>query len=579
MAIDRDLIAAVARAFHGRNDIDEATLRETAERVESFVTRARLVDEQALRQVPPAISFHAGAEPYRITPQVGAPLYEQVARSSGGTGYGGRTGNTGVAAPPPVERPAPGVSQGPEFLWWSATEMAEAIRRRDLSPVELTRAALDRLAAVDKALNAFITVTADEAMAQARALENSEPKGPLHGVPIALKDLFETAGVRTTAGSRLLADYVPSQDGTAVRRLKEAGAVIIGKTATHEFAFGATSDSPYHGPVHNPWDLTKIPAGSSGGSAAAVAAGIVPIAMATDTGGSIRMPAAHCGAVGLKPTYGRVSKAGVLPLSWSLDHVGPISRSVADTALVLGLLAGPDPLDPSAVPVPVDDYLAAAGMAGHGLRGVRIGVPLGWMDDGRVDAEVQAAFVAGLQRLKDLGAEVVEVEFPPADVMTFVNRLLALAEGGAYHAPLIKERAADYAPDVRLRFELGQFVSARDYLVGQRLRTEIARQVHGVMAQVDALVTPTLPIPPAGIGQAMWAFGDGHQEAVVEAMIRYTSPFSVTGQPAFSLPCGFTRTGLPIGLQLVGRPFGEAGLIRIAAAFEAAGGPMPRPSI
>lgn len=576
MPLDAELIRAIARDMHGRTDIDDATLHETAARVTSLLAKVRLVDEQGLAPVAPAFGFDPNAATYRTPPIVGAQVWAAVAGSAGGTGYGGATGTTGVTVPPEVERPNP--TPCPDFLWWSAADLASAIRRRELSPVEVTRAALDRIAAVDKSLNSFVTVMADEAMAAARRAEAAhEPQGPLHGVPVALKDLYETAGIRTTAGSKVLADYVPERDATTVTRLKAAGAIIIGKTATHEFAFGPTTDSPYHGPVHNPWDLSKIPAGSSGGSAAAVAAGLVPLGMGTDTGGSIRMPASVCNLVGLKPTYGRVSKAGILPLSWSLDHAGPIARTVRDAALALGVLAGPDPLDPSTVPVPVEDYAAAAEHPG-GLKGVVIGIPAGWLDT-PVDPEVLGLFEVALQRMRDLGAELREVPFPAVDVMSFVNRLLALAEAGAYHAPLLKARAADYAPDVRLRMELGQYVSARDYLVGQRLRGEIARQVHGVMAEVDALVTPTLPIPPAGIGQAMWEYGGGLREPVAEAMVRFPAPFSVTGQPCFSLPAGFTASGLPVGIQLVGRVFGEVALVRIAAAYEAALGAPVHPSI
>jgi len=576
MPLDAELIRAIARDMHGRPDIDEETLRESAARVTALLGKARLVDEQALAPVAPAFSFDPGSITYRTAPVAGAEVWGRLAGSSGGTGYGGATGTTGVTAPPKVDRPAP--SPCPEFLWWSAADLAAAIRRRDLSPVEVTRAALDRIAAVDGTLNAFVTVLADEAMAGARRAESvRDPQGPLHGVPLALKDLYETAGIRTTAGSKVLADYVPQRDATTVTRLKAAGAILIGKTATHEFAFGPTTDSPFHGPVHNPWDLAKIPAGSSGGSAAAVAAGMVPLAMGTDTGGSIRMPASVCNLVGLKPTYGRVSKAGILPLSWSLDHAGPITRTVKDAALVLGVLAGQDPLDPSTLPVPVDDYAAAAEQPGD-LRGVVIGVPAGWLAP-PVDPEVLGLFEVALQRMRDLGAELREVPFPPADVMAFVNRLLALAEAGAYHAPLLKASAADYAPDVRLRMELGQYVSARDYLLGQRLRGEIAREVHAVMAQVDVIVTPTLAIPPATIGQAMWEYGGGVREPVAEAMVRFPAPFSVTGQPCFSLPAGFTASGLPVGIQLVGRVFGEAALVRIAAAYEASLGAWVHPSI
>lgn len=576
--MDQHLIAALAREMLGRTDIAQEVLAETASRLEGVLAKVRLADEAGLQATVPAISFDPAHPHYQQAPREGAPPWERMAQAGGGTGYGGSMANTGApAAPSGALRGPSNAKDGPDFLWLSATEMAAAIRRRELSPVELTRATLERLAAVDKQLNAFVTVMADQAMAQARAMEGAEPRGPLHGVPVALKDLYETAGVRTTGGSRILADNVPTTDATTVTRLREAGAIILGKTATHEFAFGALTDSPYHGPTHNPWDLSRVPGGSSGGSGAAVAAGVIPIAMGTDTGGSIRMPAGCCGIVGLKPTYGRVSKAGILPLSWSLDHAGPLTRSVSDAALVLGVIAGPDPFDPTALPVPLADYFSAAG-AQSDLRGIRIGLPEAWLE-ASLDPGVATCFADGLRRLTDLGAEIVPVTLPPADVMTLVNRLLALSEAASYHAPFLKDRADLYAPDVRLRLELGQYLLARDYLMAHRLRTEMTRHLHAVMADVHALVTPTMPIPSPRIGQPVWEYGDGSREPVGEAMIRYVAPFSVSGQPAFSLPCGFTPQGLPVGLQLVGRAFGEFDLIRIARAFEQAGTAAPRPAL
>lgn len=574
--MDTELIRAIAREMLGRADVDDATLAETAHRVTSLLTKVRLADETAMQPLAPAIAFDPVHPAYRAEPIAPSVPWDRMAQAGGGTGYSGAGGNTGVTEAYIPAGSAPAESVGPEYLWWSAADLAEAIRSRDLSPVEVTRAFLERISAVDPKLNAFVTVMAEQAMEDARRAEQEEPIGPLHGVPVALKDLFEVSGVRTTGGSRILAEHISRQDATVVTRLREAGAIILGKTATHEFAFGALTDSPFHGPVHNPWDLSRIPGGSSGGSGAAVAAGLAPVAMGTDTGGSVRMPAALCSVVGLKPTYGRVSKAGVLPLSWSLDHVGPLTRTVRDAALVLEAIAGPDPLDPTASPQPVDDYVGAA--RADQLKGVRIGLPAAWLD-GPIDPGVTAAFRTALDRLRSLGAEVVEVTLPPADVMTFVNRLLALAEAGAYHAPYLKDRAELYSPDVRLRMELGQYMLARDYLAGQRLRGEITRHVYQVMAGVDALATPSIPIAPALIGQAVWEYPDGRREPVPEAMIRFAAPFSVTGQPAISVPCGFTPEGLPVGLQLVGRTFDEAGLIRIAAAFEAAGGPARRPML
>jgi len=386
-------------------------------------------------------------------------------------------------------------------------------------------------------------------------------------------------GVPTTAGSRVLADHVARRNATVTERLERAGAVIIGKTATHEFAFGATTDTPFHGPVHNPWNLGHSAGGSSGGSGAAVGAAIVPVALGTDTGGSIRIPAAACGTVGLKPSYGRVSRHGTIPLSWSLDHTGPLAVTVADAARVLEVIAGPDPLDPAAVSAPATGRRAAAREgAERGLEGIRVGVLGRWARD-RVHPEVAAAFQRAVEVLAELGARVEEVEedaFPAPGVLALVNRVLALAEGGAYHAATLARRAQDYSREVRVRFELGQFLLARDYLLAQRLRTELARRAGALMERFDVLVAPTLPIPAPRLGQAAWQPEGAEPEPVPEAMIRLTAPFNVTGQPALSVPVGVGASGLPLAMQIVGRPFDEATVVRVGAAYERARGPLPR---
>lgn len=573
MSIPPELIQLMAQHLLGRTNLPDELVVETAERLSGVLVRIRSLDETRLRDLLPAMAFDPTHSLYR-QPPAGVPAWTDLATARGSSGYAGAKGITGVTAPPPAPRPMP--MESPEWLWWDATTLVTAIRRKELAPTEVVEAVLARIEALEPTLNAFVTLTADAARAAARAVEEKlargEDVGPLAGVPVAIKDLYETAGVRTTAGSRVLADYVPTHDATAVRRLREAGAVSVGKTATHEFAFGPTTDSPYLGPTRNPWHTDHVPAGSSGGSGAAVAAGIVPLALGTDTGGSIRMPAAACGIVGLKPTYGRVSKFGVLPLSWSLDHVGPLARSVADVALALRVLAGPDPLDPTATATPLDDYTAAVERARDGLQGLRLGVPTPWLEEYGVDPEVRAAFDRALDTLRDLGASVEEATLPPADVMTFVNRIITLGEAGAYHADLLARHAEEYAPDVRARLELAQFILARDYLTGQRLRTELSQTMAAVMTEFDALLTPTMPIPAPCIGQNLWTYPDGSSEPVQEAMIRYTAPFSVSGQPALSVPCGFTAEGLPIGLQIVGRPFEEATVLRIGAAFEAIAG-------
>ncbi|HEX6988013.1 MAG TPA: amidase, partial [Bacillota bacterium] len=434
---------------------------------------------------------------------------------------------------------------------------------------------LARIEALQPQLNAFVTVMAEEARRQARALEqelaDGLPPRPLHGIPIAVKDNIDVAGVRTTAGSRVRSDVMATADATVVARLREAGAVIVGKTATHEFAFGVTTDTPYHGPVHNPWRAGHTAGGSSGGSGAAVAARIVPAALGTDTGGSIRIPAAACGTVGFKGTYGLVSKHGVVPLSWSLDHVGPLANSVDDAVRVLAAIAGPDPLDPTTLGPAQRASSLMTGIDAGGdpadLRDVSIGLPAGWLED-RIDPEVRARIDEALRLLAGLGARIEEVPYPPAGVMALINRILALAEGGAYHAATLAQRGGDYAPDVRARFELGLFLLAQDYLSALRLRTEVARMTYGALDRVTVLVTPTMPIPAPPLGQAVWSWPAG-PEAVPDAMIRLTAPFSLIGFPALCVPCG-TAGGMPVSLQVVGRPLGEASTVRVGRALERA---------
>lgn len=573
-----DLVMGLFRELLGRGEVEREIVAEVAARLDGLLERLRRVDGPALGALAPAPAF-AAASPLHERPLADGQRPRWDLLGGGGTGYGGSRGATGSgtagAAAAPA-RPAPPLSaRAAALLQMDATAMAEAVRRRQVSPVELVTAALEAIEAVEPALNAFTAVAAEQALAEARRAEEELCRGgacgPLHGVPVAVKDVFETAGLRTTACSRILADYVPARDAAAVSRLRRSGAILVGKTTTHEFAFGALTDSPFCGPTRNPWNPRHVPGGSSGGSGAAVAAGAVPLALGTDTGGSVRIPAALCGTVGLKPTYGRISTDGVLPLAWSLDHVGVLSRTVRDAALALHVLAGPG--GPDAPPPAGEDGTGAARAAP--LAGVRIGVPESWLE--RVDPEVARCFAGALDVLRRLGAVAEPVSLPPADAMTLVNRAIALAEAGAYHAPWLAERAADYGLDVRLRLELGQLLPARYYILAQRLRSALCRELHAVMQRVDVVALPTTPVPAPRIGQARWAYPDGLEEPVVEALIRWTAPWNVTGQPAVSLPCGLTARGLPVGLQLVGRPLGEGELLRVAAAFEAQAGFVPLP--
>jgi aspartyl-tRNA(Asn)/glutamyl-tRNA(Gln) amidotransferase subunit A len=373
-----------------------------------------------------------------------------------------------------------------------------------------------------------------------------------------------TRGIPTTCGSRILKEWVPDADAAVTTRLYAAGAILLGKLNMHEFAYGPTGVNPHYGTPENPWDRARMPGGSSSGSGVAVAAGLCAGALGTDTGGSVRIPASLCGIVGLKPTYGRVSRAGVIPLAWSLDHVGPMTRTVADAALVLQVLAGRDPADPSTADVPVPDYRRA--LEG-GVRGLRLGLPKDLFFE-RLDPEVRAAVLGAARSLEGLGASVEEVALPRIPHAGPASFAIIAAEATAYHEPYLKTRAALYGADVRARLTAGQFVLATQYLKAQRARQVIRAEVDAVLGRVDALLLPTTPIPAPPL-EAREATVDGLTEDVRWWLIRCTRPINVTGHPALSVPCGFTAGGLPIGLQVVGRHFDEAMLLRIGHAFEA----------
>ncbi len=450
----------------------------------------------------------------------------------------------------------------------SIAEAGDLLPRRALSPVELTRAHLDRITRLDRDLLAYITVLRDEALAAAGAAEREiargRYRGPLHGIPIALKDLVLTRGLRTTCGSRILRDWVPNADATVAGRLADAGAILLGKLNLHEFAYGPTGVNPHYGTSRNPWDRHRIPGGSSSGSGVAVAAGLAAGALGTDTGGSVRIPAALCGIVGLKPTYGRVSRAGVIPLAWSLDHVGPMTRTVMDAALLLQVLAGRDPADPSTVAIPVPDYRSA--MQGE-VRGLRLGVPKDLFFE-RLDPEVRAAVLAAARSLEGLGAIVEEIPLPKIHHAGPASFAIIASEAMAYHEPYLRTRSAEYGDDVRARLATGQFVLAHQYLKAQRARQVIRAEMDAALMRVDALLTPTTPIPAPRLEEREITV-DGVTQDSRWWLIRCTRPINVTGHPALSVPCGVTASGLPIGLQLVGRFFDEATLLRIGHAFEA----------
>jgi aspartyl-tRNA(Asn)/glutamyl-tRNA(Gln) amidotransferase subunit A len=419
----------------------------------------------------------------------------------------------------------------------------------------LTKSCLSRIERLNPLLNAFITVTADSALSHASAadveLSRGRRRGPLHGIPVGLKDIIDTAGVRTTAASALFKDRVPDKDAEVVRRLKSAGAVLLGKLNLHEFAYGGTSLTSYFGAVRNPWKPDHIAGGSSGGSAAAVAAGLCFGALGTDTGGSIRLPAAYCGIVGLKPTYGHVSTRGVLPLAWSLDHVGPMTRTVADAEAVLRAIAGYDPEDVTSAQARVSELAAGSRPS---VSALRVGVPREYWAD--LDKDIESAANAAVSHLAGLIKEIRDVAFP---VAAGDRTAIRAAEAFAYHSPYIAKDAGLYQPEVLARIRRGADISAPAYIESRRRMDHLRRTPHRVFTEVDLLVMPTVPVPPVSISEPA---GED------DVRIRNVAPFNLHGLPAISLPCGFTKSGLPIGLQLVGPPWGEELLVMAAKKYE-----------
>ncbi|MGD9895234.1 MAG: amidase [Dehalococcoidia bacterium] len=442
----------------------------------------------------------------------------------------------------------------------SSLTLAEAVAELQsgtLSPVALTDAYLDRIERLNPPLNAFITITADLARAEARAAEDgSGPAGPLRGIPIALKDLFDTAGVRTSAASKILADRIPNQDATVTARLRAAGAVLLGKLNMHEFAYGVSNDNPHHGPARNPWNTERIPGGSSGGSGVAIAADLCLGTLGSDTGGSIRIPSSLCDIAGMKPTYGRVSRAGVLPLSWSMDHVGPMARTVRDCAILLGVIAGHDPHDPASAAEPVPDYLDGLE---DGTRGLRIGLPRRYFFE-QIDDQVLAAVETAAERFRAEGADVHDVDIDQIELAAIAGATILVSEASAYHQRWLRERPEDYGEDVRQRLLTGELYPATAYINAQRVRTVLRESFLRTLSDVDLLLAPATPITAPPIA--------GFSTDVRANLTRFTTPINLVGLPALSLPCGFDSSNLPIGMQLIGRPFDEARLFRTGRAYE-----------
>lgn len=449
----------------------------------------------------------------------------------------------------------------------SVAEAAEAVRSRRVSPVELVDSVLERIEEVEPRLRAFTTVTADHARKAARKAEaeiagGAPPRGPLHGIPAGLKDLIDVAGMATTASSRVRTGHRAETDSTVAARLAAAGAAFVGKTHTHEFAYGLTTPQ-----TSNAWSLDRVAGGSSGGSAVAVAAGAATFALGTDTGGSIRVPAALNGVVGLKPTYGLVPRSGVTSLAWSLDHVGPLTRTVQDAALVLAALVGHDPRDPASVAAPVVDYRTGDGAD---LTGLRVGVPGNYYFD-RVDPGIEASVRRAIGRLEELGARLVEVEIPMTPYIQATQWGLMVPEASAYHERTLRAVPDLYASDVRVLLEAGELMTAGDYLRAQRARTLMRQAWLEMLEAVDVIAAPTVPLTAVKAGQSTVTWGDASVEGVSEAYVRLSDPANITGIPSLTVPVGRDSAGMPIGMQLMGKPFDEATVLRAGHAYELSG--------
>lgn len=443
------------------------------------------------------------------------------------------------------------------------TDAARELRSKALSPVELTASVLKRVAAVDGELNAFTTVFADRAREQARSAEDEmvrgQFRGPLHGIPVAVKDLFNMAGVATTASSKVRAKHIAKDDSTCVKLLADAGAVMIGKTRLHEFAYGViTPDS------RNPWDTQRTAGGSSGGSAAAVAAGECLMALGTDTGGSIRIPSSACGVVGLKPTYGRVSRYGVTSLSWSCDHAGALTRTVSDAAMALGVLAGPDAKDPASTRQEPAEF---ARCLDRGVEGLTLGVPTNYFFDD-IDPEVEEATRAAIQVLESNGAILREVTIPCTAYLMAALFGIIVPEASAYHQQMLRESGDLYTPEVRMLLEAGELVSASQYLKAQRARTVIQHGVRDAFDGIDAMLAPTLPMTAVRLDEQLLTLPSGAQTTAMNAYVGHSAVGSLTGLPTLSVPCGFSAAGMPIGMQVMGRPYDEATVLRIGQNYE-----------
>ncbi|OMP68740.1 Asp-tRNA(Asn)/Glu-tRNA(Gln) amidotransferase GatCAB subunit A [Domibacillus epiphyticus] len=453
-----------------------------------------------------------------------------------------------------------------ELSKMSIEELAPLIASKEISPTELTKSVLEQAISHNPKINAFIRIDEENALLAASKAESEIAEGnylgPLHGIPMALKDIFFLDGQVSTMGSKIHKDFAADYDATVVSKLKQAGAILIGTLNMHEYAWGGTTNNPHFGPCRNPWNTERIPGGSSGGSGAAVAADMSIASLGTDTAGSIRIPSAACGIVGLKPTHGRVSKHGCFPLSWSLDHVGPMTKTVTDAAIMLEAIAGYDPNDPTTINVPVQKYTQ---FLKEDIKGLVIGVEENYYFQD-IDEEVSARVREGIETLRALGAEIKPVSVPALKHTLFAEYVTILGESGAIHHNNMKERPLDFGEDVRISLGLAEMPSAVDYVMGQQIRRKLVQDFNEVFQSVDVIIAPTLPIVAPKIGEET-TLVNGKPSMVTNDLIRLNSPSNLSGLPSLSIPCGLSK-GLPVGMQIIGKAFDESTLLKVGFAFE-----------
>ncbi len=452
-------------------------------------------------------------------------------------------------------------------------QLAPLIKTKQVSPLELVRECLDRIKETEPLVNAYISVLDESALVAAREAEQEilqgRYRGLLHGIPYSAKDLYFTKGVRTTGGSAILAEHLPTENAATIDRLAAAGAILVGKNNLHEFAYGTTNENDHYGPCHNPWDLQRVTGGSSGGSAASVAAGSSTFSLGTDTGGSIRIPASFCGVVGLKPTYGRVSKRGVIPLSWSMDHAGPLTQTVWDAAAVLATLAGYDPGDPGSADVPGEDYTAGLNAAALDVKGLVVGICPQYYN-GLLQPAVAQAFAQVLAWFEANGAVIRELTHPTRDAFS-VGSIITMSEAYTYHEKNLEQCGEKYGPSIRYRLEKGQYLPASAYINALRLRQQDRQIWAEIYRGIDVFLSPTVIMPAFPIGEQTVQFGpDAVDPRTNPVLMVLTSLGDFNGLPVISLPCGFTDDGLPIGFQIQGKPFAEAQVLQTAYAYEQA---------